>query len=60
MKKFFKKIADFIKEAAWIQPILFVGIIMILILGIQGVGKAVNKAQNADWSCGCKETKADP
>lgn len=53
MKNVFKKVINYIKESAWIQPILFVVVIMALILGIQGVGKAVNKAK--DFSCSCND-----
>ena len=60
MKKYFKKAIDFIKEATWLQPILFVVAILVLIFGIQGCGKMVNKVKNADWGCACKKESGDP
>ena len=55
MKNFFKKVIDFIKEAVWIQPILCVALILVLILGIQGIGNLVGKAKTANWGCGCNK-----
>ena len=60
MKNFFKKVIDFIKEATWLQPILFVLAILILIFGIQGCGKMVNKVKNTNWGCACKKESEDP
>ena len=53
IKNVLKKVVGYVKESAWIQPILFVVVIMVLILGIQGIGGAVNKAK--DISCSCKD-----
>lgn len=43
IKSFFSKIWDWIRTNAWIQPLLFVAIIFILILGIRAIGKASQK-----------------
>ena len=43
VKSFFGKIFDWIRSNAWIQPLLFVAIIFILILGIRAIGKASQK-----------------
>ena len=56
MKNILKKVVDYIKESAWIQPILFVAVIMVLILGVQGAGKAINGAK--DLSCSCKDKES--
>lgn len=52
IKSFFKKVWDSIRANAWIQPILFVVAIFLVILAVQGIGKA---SQN--WSCSKKDEK---
>lgn len=52
IKSFFKKVWDSIRSNAWIQPILFVVAIFLVILAVQGIGKA---SQN--WSCSKKDEK---
>ncbi len=54
VKSFFGKIWDWIRSNAWVQPLLFVAIIFILILGIRGIGKASQKNHS-----GCSK-KNDP
>ena len=43
--RFFKKIWDWIKNTAWIQPLLIVGIIFGVIFSIPSIVKAVNKGK---------------
>lgn len=52
IKSFFKKLWDSIRSNAWIQPILFVLAIFLVILAVQGIGKA-----SQSWSCSKKEEK---
>ena len=43
--RFFKKIWDWIKQTAWIQPLLIVGLIFGIIFSIPTIVKAVNKGK---------------
>ena len=43
--RFFKKIWDWIKQTAWIQPLLIVGLIFGVIFSIPSIVKAVNKGK---------------
>lgn len=45
--RFFKKIWDWIKQTAWIQPLLIVGIIFGVIFSIPAIVKAVKKERQA-------------
>ncbi len=45
--RFFKKIWDWIKNTAWIQPLLIVGIIFGVIFSIPSIVKAVKKGKTA-------------
>ena len=44
--RFFKKICDWIKNTAWIQPLLIVGIIFGVIFSIPSIVKAVKKGKS--------------
>jgi len=69
--RFFKKIWDWIKQTAWIQPLLIVGIIFGVIFSIPSIVKAVNagKKENSTYNIyyhnfkysleGAAESKAD-
>ena len=46
--RFFKKIWDWIKTTAWVQPLLIVGIIFGIIFSINPIVNAIKGAINSD------------
>ena len=53
-----KKAVNYVKETAWIQPILFVLAIMLLIMAVSGTTKAIGCTKDGAkslYSCACKD-----
>lgn len=58
IKELLKKVVNYVKETAWIQPLLFVLAIMALIMAVSGVTNAVGCTKDGVknlYSCACKD-----